>query len=91
MVLRCALRARELRYKHQLDTKPIHINIYFFCLDTKGAIYHAADRVAIATVTFSRVKMSCFRAKAHLVFRWCLYNTLKSVRVPSQFASFQLL
>ena len=23
---------------------------------------------------FSRVKISCFRAKAHLVFNWCLYN-----------------
>ena len=23
---------------------------------------------------FSRVKISCFRAKAHLVFHWCLYN-----------------
>ena len=23
---------------------------------------------------FSRVKISCFRAKAHLVFHWYLYN-----------------
>ena len=23
---------------------------------------------------FSRVKISCFRTKAHLVFHWCLYN-----------------
>ena len=30
--------------------------------------------VTIATVIFSRVKISCFRAKAHLVFHWCLYN-----------------
>ena len=44
----------------------------------EGAIYY----VAIATVIFSRennmlfscVKISCFRAKAHLVFHWCLYN-----------------
>ena len=36
----------------------------------KGAIHY----VAIATVTFSRVKITCFRAKAHLVFHWCLYN-----------------
>ena len=34
------------------------------------AIYH----VAIATVIFSLVKISCFRAKAHPVFHWCLYN-----------------
>ena len=32
----------------------------------KGAIYYAA----IATVIFSRVKISCFRRKAHLVFHW---------------------
>ena len=36
----------------------------------KGAIYY----VAIATVIFSHVKISSFRAKAHLVFHWCLYN-----------------
>ena len=23
---------------------------------------------------FSRAKISCFRAKAHLVFHWCLYK-----------------
>ena len=46
----------------------------------KGAIYY----VAIATVIFSHVKItlfsrekiSCFRAKAHLVFRWCLYTKI---------------
>ena len=38
----------------------------------KGAIYY----VAIATVIFSHVEISCFRAKAHLVFHWCLYNKL---------------
>ena len=37
---------------------------YFFA--TKGAI----DYVAIVTVIFSRVKISCFRGKAHLVFHW---------------------
>ena len=36
----------------------------------KGAIYY----VAIATVIFSHVKISSFRAKAHLVFHWCLYD-----------------
>ena len=25
---------------------------------------------------FSRVNISCFRAKAHLVFHWCLYNNV---------------
>ena len=45
----------------------------------KGAIYY----VAIATVIFSRVKISCFRAKAHLVFHWCLYNKYKRSLSPS--------
>ena len=38
----------------------------------KGAIYY----VAIAKVIFSHVKISSFRAKAHLVFHWCLYNNM---------------
>ena len=42
----------------------------------KGAIYY----VTISAVIFSRVKISiCFRAKAHLVFHWCLYNMLFSL------------
>ena len=36
----------------------------------KGVIYY----VPIATVLFSRVKISCFRTKAHLVFHW--YNNV---------------
>ena len=45
----------------------------------KGAIYF----LVIATLIFSHVKITCyfhiekissFRAKAHLVFHWCLYN-----------------
>ena len=35
----------------------------------KGAIYY----VTIATVTFSRAKITRFRVNAHLVFHWCLY------------------
>ena len=31
---------------------------------------------------FSHVKISCFRAKAHLVFHWCLYNKLLYVSAP---------
>ena len=33
----------------------------------KGAIY---------SMLFSHVKIPCFRAKAHLVFYWCLYNKM---------------
>ena len=45
--------------------------ILTFFFATKGAMYH----VAIATVIFSRVKMSCLRAKVHLVFHWYIYIT----------------
>ena len=57
-----------LLYKHQWNTKRFHFSCFFG--GVKGAIYH----VAIATVTFSHVKISSCRAKAHLVFHWCLYN-----------------
>ena len=64
-------------YKHQWNTKPFQLDIF----PAKGAIYY----VAIATVIFSHVKItcyfhmwrSCFRVKAHLVFHWCLYNKNK--------------
>ena len=48
----------------------------FFCV--KGAIYY----VAIAKVIFSHVKISSFRAKARLVFHWCLYNKDNSAPQP---------
>ena len=38
----------------------------------KGRIYY----VTIAMVIFSHVKTTCFCAKAHLVFHWCLYNKM---------------
>ena len=38
----------------------------------KGAVYYEA----IATVIFSRVKISSFRANAHVVFHYCLCNKL---------------
>ena len=47
----------------------------------KGAIYN----VAIATVIFSHVKISSFRAKAHLVFHWCLYNNTVYLRAKHKF------
>ena len=53
-----------LLYKHQSNTKPFQFNSSFA---VKGAIYC----VAIATVIFSPLKISCFRAKAHLVFLIC--------------------
>ena len=47
----------------------------------KGAIYYVAIAtlifshiILIQNTLFSRLKISCFRAKAHLVFHWCLNN-----------------
>ena len=48
---------------------PNHFTLTFF-VAAKGVMYH----VAIATVIFSHVKITCFRAKAHLVFHWYFYN-----------------
>ena len=56
--------------------------------------YFLRDYVAIAIVIFknnmlfSRVKISCLRAKAHLVFHWCLYNnTLYSLTKTGKYLS----
>ena len=38
----------------------------------EGTIYY----VSVATVFFSRVKIACFRGKAHLVFYSWLYNKI---------------
>ena len=58
-----------------MNTKPFYLNSF---LGLKGAVYYET----VATVIFSRVKITCyfhmkissFRAKAHLAFHWCLYN-----------------
>ena len=66
-----------LLYKHQWNTKPFHWHSFF---PAKGAIYYVGlhSNGDIFTcennMLFSPVKISCFRAKAHLVFHWCLYN-----------------
>ena len=43
---------------------------------SKTSEYSLRDYVAKAMVIIlsSRVKISCLRAKAHLIFHWCLYN-----------------
>ena len=68
---------------------PNHFTLTFFCCE--GAMYH----VAIATVLFSHVKISCFRAKAHLVFHWYLYNNIdyfvKALRKGLHFAPLKII
>ena len=43
----------------------------------KGAIYYVAIATVIFSHVISRVKISCFCAKAHLVFHWCLYDEIE--------------
>ena len=42
------------------------------CSQSKGDTFTCKDNML-----FSHVKISSFRAKAHLVFHWWLYNNLK--------------
>ena len=42
------------------------------------------------TFFFSRMKISCFRVKAHLVFHWCLYDKRFSYHFIKMWNSDQL-
>ena len=56
---------------------PNHFTLLVFCCErrdllcsySKGDIFTCEDNML-----FSHAKTSSFRAKAHLVFHWCLYN-----------------
>ena len=75
---RCEIPLRVLKYfQHQWNTKPILKQFYpaksaiLLCSHSNGDIFTCENNML-----FSRVKRSCFRAKAHLVFHWCLYNNV---------------
>ena len=56
---------------------PNHFTLTFFLLRRRDVSCSHSNRVIFTcedNMLFSRVKISCFRAKAHLVFHWCLYN-----------------
>ena len=59
----------HVRFFYYINANEIP-NHFALIAGVKGAIYH----VAIATVIFSHVEISSFRAKARLVFHRCLYN-----------------
>ena len=58
---------------------PNHLTLIVFgcerrnllCSHSKGDIFTCEDNML-----YSPVKMSSFRAKAHLVFHWCSYNNI---------------
>ena len=66
-----------LLYKYQWNTKPFQWNSFscerrdLLCSYSNHDIFTCENNML-----FSHVKISCFRAKAHLVFHWCLYNNV---------------
>ena len=46
----------------------------FLCSHSNGDIFTCENNML-----FSRVKISCLRAKVYLVFHWCLYNKMFSL------------
>ena len=60
------------RYENTKSFNKMHRKAQFFiCNHGNSDLFTCEDNML-----FSRVKISCFRAKAHLVFHWCLYNKL---------------
>ena len=53
------------------------------CSHSNGDIFTCEDNML-----FSHVKISSFRAKAHLVFHWCLYNILWFITACDLFLCF---
>ena len=56
------------------------------CSHSKGDIFTCEDKML-----FSHVKISSFRAKAHLVFHWCLYNKAISLKMEVSSALLSLV
>ena len=58
---------------------PNHFTLTFFLLRRRDVSCSHSNRDLFTcedNMLFSHVKISCFRAKAHLVFHWYLYNKL---------------
>ena len=56
---------------------PNHFTLTFFLLRRRDESCSHSNRDLFTcedNMLFSHVKISCFRAKAHLVFHWYLYN-----------------
>ena len=47
---------------------------HLWCSHSNGYLFTCED-----SMLFSHLKISCFGAKAHLVFHWCLYNKQNNV------------
>ena len=56
---------------------PNHFIFTVFCCERRELSYSHSNGDLFTcedSLLFSHVKVSCFCAKAHLVFHWCLYN-----------------
>ena len=56
---------------------PNHFTLTFFLLRRRDVSCSHSNHDLFTcedNMSFSHVKISCFRAKAHLVFHWYLYN-----------------
>ena len=56
---------------------PNHFTLTFCCCERRDVSCSHSNRDLFTcedNMLFSHVKISCFRAKAHLVFHWYLYN-----------------
>ena len=65
---------REEKFRTSKRPCNVLFIIYYSVFAAKGAIYYVVIATVIFFHVFSRVKISCFRARAHLVFHWCLFN-----------------
>ena len=80
-VLKNIFSTREEKFRINTNEIPNHFTLIVFwcerrdllCSHSNGDIFTPEDNML-----FSRVKISSFRAKAHLVFHWCLYNKNES-------------
>ena len=78
-VLKNISRVSASMYYINTNEIPNHFTLIVFwcerrdllCSHSNGDIFTCEDNML-----FSHVKISNFRAKAHLVFHWCLYNKL---------------
>ena len=51
------------------EISPPVLSAIFICNHSNSDVFTCENNMLS-----SRVKISCFRAKSHLVFHWCLYN-----------------
>ena len=60
-----------------MNYQTISLKQFFFSCERRDLLCsHSNGNLFTCENLFSHVKISFFRAKAHLVFHWCLYNKL---------------